>query len=86
MATTTSYIEEMLHPLIEAFTPDSAEKFVNLQPPPQEQARVDDLAAKANEGRLTEEECEEYRTRLTLGDLISVVRVKARRYLDQRPA
>ena len=46
------------------------------------QARVDYLAAKANEGELTPEERTEYLKFIEASDLLAIFRLKARRRLE----
>ena len=84
MATAATYIDEMLDPLAESFTHESAQRLVALQPKPEETARMEELAAKANEGLLTPAEDAEYKTRITVGDMIAILKLKARGYLDQQ--
>lgn len=48
---------------------------------PAVQERVDVLAEKANEGLLTEPERAEYEAYINTDDFISILKLKARRYL-----
>jgi hypothetical protein len=59
------------------FTPELARHFAQLPPSPQFQIRLDELAAKANEGTLTEEERREYATYVEAMDVIALLRIKA---------
>ena len=59
------------------FTPELARHFAQLPPSPQFQARLDELAEKANEGTLTEEERREYATYVQAMDVIALLRIKA---------
>jgi hypothetical protein len=86
MSAATSYIDKMLEPVTEAFTPEVARRFADLQPTTAEAARMEQLAAKANEGQLSEREALEYKARISVGDVISILRLKARRYLQDQSA
>ncbi len=80
---TTAYINRFLEPVVDAFTPELAHKIVNLKADPELQARVNELAEKANEGSLTAEEDAEYKSIIQAADLVSIIQSKARRYLTQ---
>ncbi|HEY6728166.1 MAG TPA: hypothetical protein VI197_29355 [Polyangiaceae bacterium] len=58
-------LDRLLEPLTECFTPEGAHRIANLRADAEIQERLDDLAAKASEGDLTEEETEEYRAYVT---------------------
>jgi hypothetical protein len=62
-----------------------AEAIVNRQPDPRMAARVVELGRKAVEGTLTECEREEYTELVDAGDLIALLKTKARRSLDENP-
>ena len=70
-------LDRMLDPVAECFTPEVARRLVELQPDPATQARVAHLAAKANEGELTAEDCAEYEEYVEAVDLIGVLKAKA---------
>ena len=50
---------KLLEPLASCLTPEVAQQVVALRADPEVQARLDDLADKANEGRLSAEESQE---------------------------
>ena len=50
------------------------------------QARVDDLADKANEGTLSDQEKAEYRQLVEAFDIITILQAKARSLLDKQPS
>ncbi|MCI0334865.1 MAG: hypothetical protein L0228_16750 [Planctomycetes bacterium] len=83
MATQEAIIDEMLEPLAEALTPESARLLANLKVPSSVQARVDALAAKCNEGQLTANEREDYENYLRIGSLFSLLKAKARRVISE---
>jgi hypothetical protein len=77
----TSVLDLMLDPVSRCFDPESAKKLLDLRIDPTVQARVDVLAEKANEGTLTEPERAEYEAYINTDDFISILKLKARRYL-----
>jgi hypothetical protein len=83
MATDEAIIDEMLEPLAEALTPDAARLLADLKAPPSIQARVDALAAKCNEGELTERERADYETYVRVGNLFALIKAKAKRVVAQ---
>jgi hypothetical protein len=77
-----SVLDLMLDPVSRCFDPESARKLLNLRIDPAVQERVDVLASKANEGLLTEAERAEYEACINTDDFISILKLKARRYLS----
>jgi hypothetical protein len=55
-----------------------ARKVAELQADPAVQARIDELAAKANEGQLTDAEDAEYDAYIRAMDIVAVLQKKAR--------
>src|SRR5205823_5574960 len=55
-------LDRLVEPLVRTLTPDVARSLIRLRADPELQARMDELAEKCNEGRLTAEEREEYET------------------------
>ena len=84
--TTNEYLEQMLRPLADSFSTEFARKLVDLRAAPELQDRVDELAGKANDGMLTDEERAEYQARIRAATLVAVMQAQARRFLSQRPA
>jgi hypothetical protein len=84
MATVDGFLDRYFEPVTAVLTPELAEKIVNLRPDPAVMQRVSELAAKANEGLLTEDERSEYESYVDAGDLIATFKSKARRYLAER--
>ena len=73
--------------LTRGFTPELAKLFAELPEPDTEfQARLDELAEKANEGMLSADEAKEYDTYIELMDLVALMRLKARARIAGRPA
>ncbi len=52
----TDVLDRVLDPFTHCLTPEVARRISNLRADPDMQARVDELAGKANEGRLNERE------------------------------
>jgi hypothetical protein len=77
----TSVLDLMLDPIGRCFDAESARKLLEVQMDPTVQARVDVLAEKANEGLLTESERAEYEAYINTDDFISILKLKARRFL-----
>jgi hypothetical protein len=57
-------LDRLLDPVARCFTADVAQRLVEMRPDPGTQARIDELAAKANEGMLTAAEPNRQRPRL----------------------
>ena len=66
-----------------AMTRPLAESIVALDFPEAEAARADELNAKANDGRLTEDERAELEAYVNIGDLLAYWQSKARQVLRQ---
>ena len=74
-------LEEVLEPVARCFTPDVARQIASLRADPALQARLDDLASKANEGELSERDREQYEAYVEAIDLIAILQAKARKIL-----
>ena len=79
-----SVLDRVLDPIMECFTPDVARRLADLRADPELQARVDELADKANEGELSIEEGLEYDKFREAYHLVTVLQAKARRFLKTR--
>ncbi len=69
--------------MTEALTPEVARRIVGLRASPDDQARADELAQKANSGSLTPQEEAEYKEFIEAVDIVSIIQAKARRFLSQ---
>ena len=76
-----TYLDRILDPLTECFTPQVARRIAGLQADRQARRRLDELATKANEGRLTPEEDAEYKQSVDAIDLSAILQAKAYEYL-----
>ncbi len=81
MSTTVSYLDRLLEPVTEAFTPELADRLANLQADPELAEQIADLRQKANAGTLSPEEEEAYKEFVEALDMISILQAKARRFL-----
>jgi hypothetical protein len=82
---TTTYLDRFLAPVSEAFTPELARIVADIRIDAEVQSYVDSLAAKANAGSITAEEDAEYKALIDAADLVSVLQLKARRFLSKSP-
>ena len=76
-----SVLDRVLDPVMECLTPEVARRLADLRADPQVQARVDELAGKANEGELSSAEEVEYDKYREACQLVTVLQAKARRFL-----
>jgi hypothetical protein len=65
----------------DCLTPEVAERLVALRAEPDVQARIDELAERANEGQLTEPERLEYDAYVRTTTFISLLQAEARKLL-----
>lgn len=74
-------VDGLLEPLSRCLDAASARRIVELQVAQPVQERIDMLAMRANEGALSESERSEYEALINAADFISILKLKARRYL-----
>jgi hypothetical protein len=79
-----SYLDRLLAPVTQCLTPDVAERLVALRADVDVQARIDELADKANEGLLSAEERAEYEDYIEAIDMIAILQARARAVLTKR--
>jgi hypothetical protein len=77
----SAVLDEMLEPVSRSFGLKTARALAALQVGKRTQARVDELAEKCNEGRLTPDERAEYEAYVQASTLIGILQAKARRIL-----
>jgi hypothetical protein len=82
----TSYLERLLDPLTEAFTTKMASALLKLRADPELEAHIGELRTKANDGNLPAGEDAKYKDFVEAVDLISIMQVKARRFLARQSA
>ena len=78
-------LDRVLEPITDCLTPDVAAKLVALRADHQIQARVDELAEKANEGTLSTEERTEYDRYRDAFHFVTILQAKARQLLSKQP-
>jgi hypothetical protein len=77
----TDAVDRVLDPLVQCFTPDVARRIADLRADSKLQHHIDELAAKANEGRLSDAERREYAGYVEALDIIGILQAKARSVL-----
>jgi hypothetical protein len=82
----TPVLGRLLDPLGRILTPEVAERLVSLRFDRKAQARIDKLARKCNEGKLTEAERSEYEAYVYAIDFIAILQAKARALLKRSAA
>ena len=82
----TTLLDRVIEPFAECLTASAARKIVALRADDEMQTRVDELADKANDGRLTDEERAEYDRYLAAFHFVTIMQARARRLLDQSAA
>ena len=79
MSDTADNLERFVDHLTRGFTPELARHFAELpEPDPEFQARLNELATRANEGSLPAEEAVEYDKYVEYMDFVAYMRLKAR--------
>ena len=78
----TTVLDRLIDPLSECLTLDAARKIVALRADAASQQHIDDLADKANQGTLTEEEKAEYDRCLAAFHVITMMQARARRLIQ----
>jgi len=79
-------LDRLLDPVARCLTADVARRPVDIHPDPATQARIDELAAKANDGTLAPAEQVEYHGYVEAIDIVSILQAKARKVLAGRGA
>ena len=80
----TALLDELLDPLTRCLDPESAQRVAEFRIAHAVQERVAVLAERANEGALTENERADYEASINTADLIAILKLKARRSLNQK--
>jgi hypothetical protein len=79
---TTDLLEQMLDPVVDCLTPEAARTVVSLRAPAEMQARLDQLADRANEGLLTPSESADYEKFRATFHVLTLFQSKARQLLS----
>lgn len=77
-------LDRILDPVADCLSPEAATRLVNLRLDPVTQRQLDELAAKANEGLLTQQERDDYETIIDGLDLVAILKAKARMILSRQ--
>lgn len=83
---TVSFLDRILEPMTEAFTPELARRLADLRADEKLSAEIHVLRQKANEGTLSPSEEASYKDFVEAVDLISIIQSKARRFLASHPS
>jgi hypothetical protein len=82
--TRTNILDRFLDPVGSYLTPEVARRLVRFRADARTQKRLDELAEKNQERKLTETEREEYDTLISAIDFVTVLQAKARSILKSR--
>ena len=80
---THTAFERVLTAVGQCLDRQSAEALLRLRPETEMQGRIEDLADKCTEGRLTPEERDEYEALIRVGNFVAILQAKARRLLAE---
>ncbi len=80
MSNSLDVLDRVLDPLMDCFTPEMARNIANLRADTETQARLDNLAEKANDGQLSKEEEAIYDRYLEAYHLVTIFQAKAQRF------
>lgn len=80
----TAVLDRFLEPVGQCLTPERARQLVEFRLDALTQARVDELAGRCNEGKLSAAERAEYEGLIEEGDMIALLQAKARAFLADR--
>jgi len=78
-------LDQLVAPLGDCLTPESARRLLALKPDPELQRRVDDMATRHTEGQLSPEEEAEYGRYVYFDTFIAILKSKARQLLANSP-
>jgi hypothetical protein len=82
----TPVLDQLVAPLGDCLTPESARRLLALKADRKLQARVDDLASRHSRGELTPEEQAEYGSYVSFSTFIAILKSKARQLLANSPS
>jgi hypothetical protein len=78
---TITALDRMLEPLSDCVNVEAAQRIVELRIGPDIQTRIAELADRSNEGLPTEDERAEYDSYVEGAEILSLIKLKARRHL-----
>ena len=79
-------LDKLLDPARPCFTVETAANILQIEPDAERLARMEELATKANEGKLNREEETEYRSYISAGKMMSILKLQARLFLKRQAA
>jgi hypothetical protein len=82
-ATSSGILDQVLDPLADCLTPEVAQRILAVSLEPKRQVRIDELAQKANEGLLSEDERREYAEYVEAMDVVGILKATARLALSR---
>jgi len=74
-----------VRPLLQAILLDKADTLLSFRPDPELQDRIEELASKSTEGRLSDEERAEYEGYVRANKFLAILQRQARRLLGADP-
>jgi hypothetical protein len=77
----TTILDRVLEPVGAALGPETARRIIGLRPDAEAQRRIDELADRANEGTLTQDERGEYEALIAAATVVRLLQAKARAVL-----
>ncbi|HRH96458.1 MAG TPA: hypothetical protein PLB55_11015 [Prosthecobacter sp.] len=77
-------LDRLFDPANPFLTGEGVQMLAELRADPEEEARMEVLASKANEGTMTPEERREYESWVRAGSVMSILQAKARLYLKRQ--
>jgi hypothetical protein len=84
-ATRQTIVDQVFDSVADCLTPDVARRIIAVELDPRAQVQIDQLARKANQGTLSDEERRQYEEFIEAIDLLAIFQAKARLALS-RPA
>ena len=84
-AKNTPVVDRLVTSLGDCLNPESARRLIALKPDADLQARVDEMASRHTEGRLSPEETAEYGRYISYASFIAILKAKARQILATSP-
>ena len=78
----TSLLEGILGSLTQCLDAESARRVAEFRVAPAIQNRVDQLAERANDGQLSDDERAEYEALINAADFVAILKLKAQRQLE----
>lgn len=77
----TSLLENLVDPLGDCLSPEVARRILKLKSSPKLKQRLDSLATRHREGKLSLAEVNEYRNYVTYGTFVAILKSKSRQLL-----